>query len=220
MVPDPRYSPSKRAGGNTRGQVQQAFHREGSRRTGEPPRPTRDRRILDKREDIRIRRGSGLPDVYREDAVAVGRRKPNRRDADAGLEIDLFLVGQGKSATVCTMSGPAPVYYQGRALNLASFVVQGVRRRLVLLQMTSSARARISSSVLRCVPDRRFSLSLHDALLHRRLAEFAFLDSQFALRYFPAAERPSACGRCDWRSDSGSFGARGGRLFRRAARFL
>jgi len=82
-------------------------------------------------------------------------------------------------------------------LNLASFVVQGVRRRLVLLQMTSSARARISSSVLRCVPDRRFSLSLHDALLHRRLAEFAFLDSQFALRYFQPQSGPARAA-CDW----------------------
>ncbi len=60
-----------------------------------------------------------LPGEDRENAVAIGRREYNGTNADAGLEIDLLLESQGKSAKVRAASRPGPVYNQGRALNLA-----------------------------------------------------------------------------------------------------
>jgi hypothetical protein len=101
------YRPTKRAGGNTRTQIQQAFQREGPRRAGEPPGPARNGREFDNGDDIGIRRVSGLSGFGRKNAVSVGRDEGYGPDAHAGLKVDLGLESHGKSTKLRGISRPA-----------------------------------------------------------------------------------------------------------------
>ena len=111
------YRSAKGAGGNAGSQIHHAFQPETPSGVGEPPSAARDRLEFDNQEDIRIRRGSGLPVERRENAVSVGRDEGHRSDAHESFEIHHGLESHGVSANVGSISHSAPVYEQGRALS-------------------------------------------------------------------------------------------------------